>query len=401
MILVLIDILAQILFFKKSMILNQEFYKKNMLVIISYILIVIMFLVLFSLIFFIGDFFNNSYLLIVEIYVLYKIACTIGCVMVFPIVALLQKIREIRLIKQYEKQYKIESFQYYRDIVGDISPALLSVICDKRIKYTDQLIATILYLNESEKIEINENMDVKILNAPKLRSHERYIVDNLNGKVEKKVFKKTLKEKIFADLRAGGYIQKTDINEFDMTDFMEAISGWLLISLLITSICLVSFSKFSLLLIGAFVINFFIAFQYKRLEYLINPLIRKEKSLELSAKLNGLKRFLLDFTIINDRKIKEIKVLDDYILYAIIFNLKGKLDKESKKVYKKIKRCIKAKNRKLFKLDSDKLFVHFVLFSFWGLIFMLFIPDYVIIHSYIITFGFIGVSIYIYIDQNK
>ena len=52
-----------------------------------------------------------------------------------------------------------------------------------------------------------------------------------------------------------------------------------------------------------------------------------------SDKLNGLKNFLTEFSVINERQIEEITMWDYYVIYAIIFDLKGKLDREVKALY--------------------------------------------------------------------
>ena len=64
-------------------------------------------------------------------------------------------------------------------------------------------------------------------------------------------------------------------------------------------------------------------------------LVRNDKGIEIQKKLCGLKKYLEDFTISNDREIKEIELLEDYMLYAIIFNLKGNLNKEANEIYNK------------------------------------------------------------------
>ena len=64
--------------------------------------------------------------------------------------------------------------------------------------------------------------------------------------------------------------------------------------------------------------------------------IKTNKALLLNAKLNGLYNYLKDFTIINERKVLEIKLYNDYIIYAIIFNVKGKLNDECLTIYNNI-----------------------------------------------------------------
>ena len=53
----------------------------------------------------------------------------------------------------------------------------------------------------------------------------------------------------------------------------------------------------------------------------------------LSDKLNGLKKFITEFSVINERQIEKITIWDYYMIYAIVFDLKGKLDREVKTLY--------------------------------------------------------------------
>ena len=61
--------------------------------------------------------------------------------------------------------------------------------------------------------------------------------------------------------------------------------------------------------------------------------IKTKQGKLLSDKLNGLKKFLIEYSIINERQIEEISVWDYYIIYAIIFDLKGNLDRDVDLLY--------------------------------------------------------------------
>ena len=61
--------------------------------------------------------------------------------------------------------------------------------------------------------------------------------------------------------------------------------------------------------------------------------IRTKQGKLLSDKLNGLKKFLTENSIINERQIEEIFIWDYYIIYAIIFDLKGNLERDVNTLY--------------------------------------------------------------------
>ena len=89
-------------------------------------------------------------------------------------------------------------------------------------------------------------------------------------------------------------------------------------------------------------ITYFLSFGnvaiYNGITEKINPFVKTPKGFELDAELNGLKNYLKDFTSINDESIDRIKLYDEYIIYAIIFDLKGKLNDECKNIYNNIKK---------------------------------------------------------------
>ena len=89
-----------------------------------------------------------------------------------------------------------------------------------------------------------------------------------------------------------------------------------------------NFTEANIICLANTIILFLLAIISKEKIYL-----RTKQGKILSDKLNGLKNFLLDFSTIKERKIKEIALWDYYIIYAIIFNLKGNLDKDVNELY--------------------------------------------------------------------
>ena len=76
---------------------------------------------------------------------------------------------------------------------------------------------------------------------------------------------------------------------------------------------------------------------YKKIQAKINPILRKDKALELSGKLKGLKNYINDYSMIKDYGVENINLYDEYVIYAVIFNIRGKLNTECKKIYDNIK----------------------------------------------------------------
>lgn len=64
--------------------------------------------------------------------------------------------------------------------------------------------------------------------------------------------------------------------------------------------------------------------------------MKLKKGTELYNKLLGLKRFLTDYYMLSNQEIEKIKLWDDYIIYCIMFDLKGNLDNSVREHYNQL-----------------------------------------------------------------
>lgn len=58
-----------------------------------------------------------------------------------------------------------------------------------------------------------------------------------------------------------------------------------------------------------------------------NNCIRTSKGKEVNERLEGLKNYLKDFSIMNERDEKSLAVWEDYLIYSVIFNQNSKIVK--------------------------------------------------------------------------
>lgn len=61
---------------------------------------------------------------------------------------------------------------------------------------------------------------------------------------------------------------------------------------------------------------------------------RTKRGFDLYTKMIGLKNFLKDFTSIEESSSKEIILRKEYLLYALVCGLGGKLEKEGNALYR-------------------------------------------------------------------
>lgn len=233
-------------------------------------------------------------------------------------------------------------FKYYREILEETSSGVLSFVYNKKINYKDIIISTLLKFEKEKIIKIDHNNSyIEIFSSEfdGLIDYEKYILNllrfesnnnkiqfsNLKQIISNEKFKINVKELIKKSSKEKGYYKTNKFN----TNIIVYI---ILINFIITI-----FELFSELNVGGLcllntIILFLLCYISNRKIY-----IRTKQGKILSDKLNGLKNYLIDFSLINERQLREISIWDYYIIYAIIFDLKGNLDKNVKKLYKSIR----------------------------------------------------------------
>lgn len=320
--------------------------KNNISSIITYIITVLIFMFLLNDINFIKEIIENSFVKILDEFILFIISSGLAVTIDTVIVAIIQKNKEKKIISNYEKKQKINEFPYYRDIVYNISPAMLLYIYNLKLKYDDQIMATILNLQLKGILNIQNGIITVIGDVKNLKKHEKVIIDYVNGKekYKKNGIKSIFKEALLNDMEQENLIYGEDSDEFDITIFMEIVILWMIIFTLITISCIFIISELGIFMLISYGLIFLSIPIYKLISSSIIPFVRTRYGLELSAKLHGIKNYLLEFTTIKDRKPEEIKLFEEYMLYAIIFDIRGNLNKEIKNMYKNITKNLHIDN---------------------------------------------------------
>lgn len=252
-------------------------------------------------------------------------------------------------IKDMEKRNSetASNIQYYRDIIDNYSPMLLGYCMSKSMNIEDDSISTILYLKYKNVISMNNNKIKIINNNYKLLPSEKFLIDSynclikgnkdniFNNKHTLKVFKKLL----FNDLINTGLMNET-VKKASQHPIEEVLYVslcfvlFLIIAILVFNKVFFDISSLSLLAL-AYVgfLNICNMLDYYSIKSFNISLVKTEKGIELSNKLYALKRYLNDFSLLSEKQLDEIKLWDNYIILAIIFDLKGNLDNESHQIY--------------------------------------------------------------------
>lgn len=230
---------------------------------------------------------------------------------------------------------------YYRDILKDYSPAELSYIDKFEIVPQNDIAASLLSLELKNKIILDDEIKITNASLENISSNERYVLDNIeNGKITKfneELFVAKVKE----DALKNGLLKesKIELRKFKklfliiipfiallvvtciiiFNDFLASTDNVtdLKIFILAFSILLIFFTPFA-------VISFFSTYVKKMRE---NMYIRTKKGEALNENLEGLKNYLKDFSNIDEKDEKSLKLWEDYLIYSVIFEQNTKVVK--------------------------------------------------------------------------
>lgn len=155
-------------------------------------------------------------------------------------------------------------------------------------------------------------------------------------KKKKSISKKDLYTKIKYETEEKGLIRLGNNKEINSTYIMELFMAWIIIYILITIVPLVGLSSLGIWLFACYFLTFLCMPIYKAIQSKIKFIIRTQKGIEISAKMRGLKRYIEEFSNIQDERIENIELFEDYVIYVIIFDLQGKLNREVKELYMRL-----------------------------------------------------------------
>lgn len=213
-----------------------------------------------------------------------------------------------RKIKNIEKNY-------IRDIPENYSPSIASLIYDLKIDVYKDYTATILYLCTKKYIDIEKSGDTY-----KITPGERTDYSKL-GKCEQYVLNKIINDDNFDENKFKQIIIDEAQQKELITDKLHSRKmKWIFIIAICLILCIICYK------INMYLFVFYIsivpvsigAYHELQKEYGKNTeYIRTKKGNEVARLLGGLKNYIEDYTLIKDKEIDYIQILEEYIPYAI------------------------------------------------------------------------------------
>lgn len=257
------------------------------------------------------------------------------------IIVPVEKIIEVIYVKSNEKYSKQIDYQYYREIIRDYPIGALIECYGEKVSAKDELVAILLKLVLHKKIVL-ENSQINIIDETGLSLSEAMFIKACRGV---KVYrKKYIKYQIKEDNRNDAWQtdlfreEKNLVSDFKGKAVDFGLRLWLLNFILyFSSSIFLSKGSADWYILMEFVCVFLVLINLILVAYFFGKMImiRTEKGKEIQYQLMGLKNFLKDYGNIRHKKIEDIQIWDEYIIYAILFNLKGKLDLDAYNTYKK------------------------------------------------------------------
>ena len=251
-----------------------------------------------------------------------------------------------------EKIDFVKAKEYYRDILTNYSPLALGYIDEFKIS-KNHLVAEILWLKTKGLIDFDaENVIDNSYNKKNLiKSFDNMFLESLKNRNLKAQNVSLIEDRILESFIEQNMIheKKKDSKKIDWL-FMTAISFFVGIVLMGVGGILDVFSdkvlwleKISLILslisaigliIGFFMMILYILVGFFKVNYVEargKKVARSSKGKEINEKLEGLKSYFQDYSMLSEREAKEVELWEDYLIYSVMFGHNKKIVEEYEK----------------------------------------------------------------------
>ena len=237
---------------------------------------------------------------------------------------------------------------YYRDIINKYSIGELMYIDNLSYDIKKQVYLTLLKLENKKYIEITDEK-IHVLNKDKVNFRkDEFII--LNSIVKNKIIinnKNKLYDAIIAGCQEDNLVSNVEnVDSKIIKGYIEYFVYAVFFMLFIIMSPVVFHNKFINTVIpflGIVGLLFFMAKMVYQKAYSKNlkKFYKRTKiGNELNIKLEGLKLFLKDFTALDKAEEKSIKLWDEYLLYAGMFDINNKIIKDLSKKSKYYKKYV-------------------------------------------------------------
>lgn len=245
------------------------------------------------------------------------------------------KIANRKYNKEILDKVDFKNDDYYRDIISKYSAGVLSYIDDFEISEKD-VIATIMSLELKGKLKVEEK--IKILNddCKDLEKNEKYILNTIKN--EENIDIRNFEAEVIRDCIDNELLKQKDIKKETDKDVIiffiimfVAIPICTFISMMSESI-IASIISFLMILSSVVILFCHIA---KSIAYWAfntkNPYIRSKEAKEINTKFEGLKKYIKDYSLLDEKNYEDIVIWKNYLIYSIIMGQNPEIVENVKK----------------------------------------------------------------------
>ena len=227
---------------------------------------------------------------------------------------------------------KTDDLQYYREVLSSYSPAELNYVYSANTQFPKDAVTTLLSLKLKKIIDLNnENNTITILkDDANISNSEKYVLNKIKDE----------KLKNFEPIKYQQIVQE-DVENKHLTNKgskknMSAFSMLFIAIIIILLFFIIVFALpsegilgfISVILIPLIFIILSLGIPGIILYCILrtyNPYKLSKEGKQLRKKLLGLKNYITQFSLLQEKDVKDLIVWEDYLIYSIIFDLNDDL----------------------------------------------------------------------------
>lgn len=253
---------------------------------------------------------------------------------------------------QIDKRDFEKNKEYYRELLNNNTPLVLGYLDNLEFEKRD-MIAEVLFFVKKDIIKIEDGMLIKNegLAHFNLKDSELKILEKIDsGKLTmNRAFFSELRELVAREAESLGLICEKKSKTKNKEEKAKAKARWwLALYLLIVLLGLVSafveqLKEIFVICLATWIIvpiiHFFTIYIFKAgYQMGLSKIYKKtSKGYEVKRKLKGLELFLKDYSQIDEREAKEVKLWEEYLVYSVMFGQNKKVIKEFEKYIEIVK----------------------------------------------------------------
>ena len=248
-------------------------------------------------------------------------------------------------IKRDNRRYTAEeNIEYYRETLNNIPPAIVSIIDNFKIEPKKDMLAGILKLFLTGHVKFENNTlkvvdkDINHISVSQQVLYEMIKdgkLDNYDSEMWKKVcFNEAIKKDFIVSGKAENdkhIINHTIRGVVILAIIIFGIYGLVVASIDLRNYDILPYAIVAVLLAVGFYFPYLLGYNLyyglRRSNYRYT-----EKGEKSKIKLDGLKKFIKDYTSLDEKEKLEVVLWDDYLIYAIIFENNTRIIKDMLKM---------------------------------------------------------------------